>query len=75
MRKLRINYGSLGRRHGTVHRRPERSPSYSGGPPGTRGEDGRGEDGRRHASLDRVADGTRSRRQEAVESRRQGRRH
>lgn len=72
MRKLRINYGLLGRRHSTVYRRPERSSSYSGGPPGTRGENRRGENGWRHASLDRVTNGTRSYCQEAVKSRRQG---
>lgn len=74
-RKLRNHYGSLGRCHSVVHRCPERPPSDSGSPPGARSENGCGENGRCHTTVDRVANGTRPHRQEATESRREGRCH
>ena len=65
----------LGWCHSVVYRCPKRPCSYSGSPPGARGEDGRGKNGRRYTAVDRIANGTRSCRQKAVESRREGRRH
>lgn len=60
---------------GTVHRRSKRAHADPGGAPGARGEGGRGENRRRHTFMDSGANGARSRREEASESRREGRCH
>lgn len=63
----------LGRRDGPLHSGAERTRANIGGVAGIRGEDGGCQDGRRDASLDRRANGSRSRGQEAPQSGRQSR--